>query len=73
MPSTIINGQEIKEKLLSDLLSTMKKNNDVTTEQNDRLSKYTKWLVTLTIVIAILTSLMVILMLLQLNNSLTSL
>lgn len=61
----IVNGVEVKEKLLSDLLSTIKKNNEVTTEQNIRLSRYTKWLFALTIVIAALTLVMVVLMVLQ--------
>ena len=63
----IVNGVEVKEKLLSDLLSTIKKNNEVTTEQNNRLSRYTKWLVALTIAIAVLTTVMVVLMVLQCN------
>ena len=67
MTHIIVDGVEVKEKLLSDLLSTIKKNNEVTTEQNNRLSRYTKWLIALTIAIAVLTAVMVVLMVLQYN------
>jgi len=64
-----VNGRDPKEKLIEDLLSTIKKSNEITTEQNSKLSKYTKWLFWLTMAIVALTVVMVVLMILQYSSS----
>ena len=60
-----VHRLDITDKLLSNLLATIEKNNEITNDQNNKLSKYTKWLVRLTIAIAVLTAAMVVLMISQ--------
>lgn len=51
----IINGKEVKTKLLEDLLQATKENIEATTEQNKKMVCYTKWLFWLTIAIGAFT------------------
>ncbi len=51
----IINGKEVKTKLLEDLLKATKENIEATTEQNKKIVNYTKWIFWLTFAIVLST------------------
>lgn len=51
----IVNGKEVKTKLLEDLIQATKENIEATTEQNNKMVYYTKWLFGLTITIGVFT------------------
>ena len=48
------------EKSIKELNETLKENNRLTSEQNKKMLKYTRWLIGLTIIIAILTGVLVL-------------
>jgi len=47
-------------KLVKELNDTIKENNKVTSEQNEKMVKYTRWLFILTIVIGVIAAVQVI-------------
>ncbi len=51
---TMINGREVSEILLDNLIKAIEQNNKITAEQNKLLVKYTRWLCWLTIGIGII-------------------
>jgi len=56
----IINGREVNEKLLEDLLKATKENIEGTTKQNERMGRYTFWIFVMTIVITVSTIIQVV-------------
>ena len=51
----IVNGKEVKTKLLEDLIQATTENIEATTEQNNKMVYYTKFLFGLTIAIGVFT------------------
>jgi len=56
----IINGREVNEKLLEDLLAATKENIELTTKQNERMGQYTFWIFLMTIAITVCTIIQVV-------------
>ncbi len=60
--TTYINGKEETALLLEKLNKTIEKNNELTSDQNDKMVKYTRWLLFLTIAIGVIAIVQVILL-----------
>ena len=54
MSSSISSSQAGTMKLLKELNETIKENNKVTSEQNEKMVNYTRWLFILTIAIGVI-------------------
>ena len=60
MSSSMSSSQAGTMKLVKELNDTIKENNKVTSEQNEKMVKYTRWLFILTIVIGVIAAVQVI-------------
>ena len=58
-----INGKEETALLLEKLNKTIEKSNEVTSDQTDKLVRYTKWILRLTIAIGVIALIQVVLLL----------
>ena len=52
--TTTINGREETALLIEKLNKTIEKNNNLTSDQNDKLVRYTRWILFLTIAIGVI-------------------